>query len=55
VTVVTARRRGGREMKCPRCDAELDYDEVDIGVGTMCGNYSCPNCGWSPEDDLPFL
>lgn len=37
-------------MKCPKCDEELDFDEVDIGVGTMQGNYHC-NCGWSDQDD----
>jgi len=40
-------------MKCPKCDEELDCDEVDIGVGTLKGNYRCPNpdCGWSDQDD----
>jgi len=34
--------------ECPECGEELDYDEVDIGVGTFKGNYRCPNpaCGW---------
>ncbi len=39
-------------MRCPHCDTELDYDEVDIGVGTMRGNYRCPVCGWSPDDEI---
>lgn len=33
---------------CPECGAELEYDEVDIGVGTMRGNPGCPECGWTP-------
>lgn len=39
---------------CPRCGGELEYDEVDIGVGTMRGNPGCPDCGWMPNthDDL---
>jgi len=39
-------------MKCPKCNEELGYDEVDIGVRSftyliMRGNYHCDNCGWS--------
>lgn len=41
-------------MKCPKCEEELDCDEVDIGVGTMRGNYRCPACGWGESDiELP--
>jgi len=36
--------------KCPKCDGELSFDEVDIGVGTMQGNYRCNACGWSDQD-----
>ena len=40
-------------MNCPVCGNEnLCYDEVDIGVGTITGNYSCPECGWCQETDL---
>ena len=39
-------------MKCPKCDEELNYDEVDIGVGLMKGNYHCDACGWSDRDDI---
>lgn len=38
---------------CPECDAPLDWDEVDIGVGTQRGNYRCPDCGWEP--DVPLV
>ena len=39
-------------MKCPKCnDEELACDEVDIGVGTLKGNYYCNNCGWSEGDN----
>jgi ribosomal protein S27AE len=34
---------------CPKCGAELEYDEVDIGVGVQRGNYGCPECGWAPK------
>lgn len=33
---------------CPNCETELDFDEVDIGVGTQIGNFVCPECGWTP-------
>jgi len=33
---------------CPRCGGQLDYDEVDIGVGTLRGNPGCPDCHWVP-------
>lgn len=38
------------EELCPDCGEPLEYDEVDIGVGTQRGNYYCPICGWSPRD-----
>lgn len=34
---------------CPKCGEPLEYDEVDIGVGVLTGNYGCPNCHWTPE------
>lgn len=34
------------ERSCPDCGQPLSCDEVDIGVGTMCGNWRCDNCGW---------
>lgn len=36
--------------KCPECEAALEYDEVDIGVGVQRGNPRCPECGWVPDD-----
>ena len=36
-------------MICPKCGAECDCIEVDIGVGTMYGPPSCSQCGWSEE------
>ena len=36
---------------CPECDADLEYDEVDIGVGVQRGNYRCPDCGWAPTTE----
>lgn len=39
-------------MRCPRCNEELNCDEVDIGVGTLSGNYRCDSCGWSEIEEL---
>jgi len=39
------------EMCCPICNKPLNYDEVDIGVGTQTGNYRCDCCGWCPDKD----
>ncbi len=36
--------------KCPKCGEELEYDEVDIGIGIQRGNPGCPNCYWIPEE-----
>jgi len=33
---------------CPNCGTPLEYDEVDIGVGTLRGNPGCPECHWVP-------
>ncbi len=38
-----------KENDCPRCGSELDFDEVDIGVGVLRGNPGCPSCHWTPE------
>jgi len=35
---------------CPNCGAPLEYDEVDIGVGTLRGNPGCPECHWTPDN-----
>jgi hypothetical protein len=35
---------------CPRCGEPLEYDEADIGVGTIRGNPGCPNCFWTPDE-----
>lgn len=42
--------------ECPTCGAELEFDEVDIGVGVQRGNAWCPDCGWyaGREDDDSF-
>lgn len=41
---------------CPECGAELEFDEVDVGVGTIRGNPGCPECHWTPttmnDEDL---
>jgi hypothetical protein len=33
---------------CTRCGGQLDFDEVDVGVGTIRGNPGCPECHWTP-------
>jgi hypothetical protein len=35
--------------KCPDCGEDLEFDEVDIGVGSQRGNYRCLHCRWTPE------
>ena len=34
-------------MKCPKCDAEMDAVEIDIGVGLQRHilGYECASCG----------
>ena len=39
-------------MKCPRCGAECDRDEVDIGVGIQGGPWGCPDCHWTEAHDV---
>ena len=34
---------------CPECGAQLDFDEVDIGVGVQRGNPRCDECYWYPS------
>lgn len=47
--------------RCPRCGEPLEYDEVDIGVGTLRGQPGCPSCHWTPtavvdaEDDTQLI
>ena len=38
-------------INCPVCRSILTFDEVDIGVGTLTGNYRCDSCGWFPGLD----
>lgn len=41
--------------KCPKCGSDLWFDEVDIGVGILKGNFSCQECGWVQEDQFADL
>jgi ribosomal protein S27AE len=41
--------------ECPECGEILQYDEVDIGVGVLRGNTSCPGCGWCPDDVIASI
>lgn len=34
--------------RCPRCGEPLEYDEVDIGIGTVRGGPGCPACHRTP-------
>lgn len=38
-----------RTMDCPRCQRPASRDEVDVGVGTICGPFGC-YCGWSEDE-----
>jgi len=40
---------------CPKCGAVLNYDEVDIGVGTQQGNFRCDQCGWNENAETGRL
>ena len=42
-------------MKCPICNNECDFDEIDIGIGTQKGNYHCDHCGWVEKETLDKL
>lgn len=34
-------------MKCPRCGADCERDEVDVGIGTIAGGpWGCFECHW---------
>ena len=35
-------------MDCPKCGEGCSRDEVDVGVGVICGPYGCI-CGWSED------
>jgi len=34
------------DYACPACGGACDRDEVDIGVGVLCGPWGCSCCGW---------
>ena len=38
------------DQTCPECSEELSFDEVDIGLGTLKGNWRCDFCGWTLEE-----
>jgi hypothetical protein len=42
------KRRPSKYRKCPNCGEDLQYDEVDIGVGFMSSPACCPDpeCGY---------
>lgn len=37
---------------CPKCGAECDREEVDVGVCNVYGPWLCPRCGWSQADEV---
>ena len=42
------------EPHCPDCGCEMEYDEVDIGVGVMRGPAACRNCYEKLQLDAAF-
>lgn len=45
------KRRPAKYRKCPNCGEDLNYDEVDIGVGFVSSPAWCPDpdCGYSED------
>jgi predicted RNA-binding Zn-ribbon protein involved in translation (DUF1610 family) len=45
------------KFECPDCGAECRRDEVDVGVGYVCGPWVCtnPDCGWIEYDPYADL
>lgn len=41
--------------KCPKCGGELEYDEVDVGVGVIKANPGCPACHWTLDRRYDML
>lgn len=39
-------------MNCPKCETPCDRDEVDVGVGVICGPWRCNGCGWSDDSGV---
>jgi hypothetical protein len=39
-------------VNCPARDHACERDEVDVGIGNVCGPWFCGRCGWSQADDL---
>jgi uncharacterized Zn finger protein (UPF0148 family) len=35
--------------KCPACGKDMERDEVDVGIGTIYGQYFCPFCQYVEE------
>lgn len=43
-------------FKCPNCGStNVDRDEVDVGVGTVMGPWSCHDCEWSERNTDALL
>lgn len=41
-------------MKCPECGAECSREEADVGVGVLCLEWSCGDCGWDESQSYPM-
>ena len=41
-------------MMCPNCGEECWRDEVNVGVGIICGPWGC-SCGWSEWEEYNQL
>lgn len=40
-------------MKCPECGRICWRDEVDVGVGFICSDWTC-ECGWDEGQSYPL-
>lgn len=41
-------------MKCPECGAPCWREEVDVGVGVLCAEWGCSECGWDESQAFPM-
>ena len=42
-------------MNCPKCGGVCDRDEIDVGIGTVCSPWFCPDCHWDQNEECKEL